>query len=146
MSDADDDTIDSPDAAAPDKVELSMDQWAAARVAQRRRKRGVRGEDMAAALGVAIETYRRWERGDSKLTPGRLYLIAMVLETPVAWFLSDFPLKLKTSDVPKSTGRVTAEGLEMLEDFNLLTPNSRNVVRMTISQLPKMEAGARDVE
>lgn len=56
------------------------------RIRQRRLLAGLTQGQLGAEVGVGFQQIWKYERGDSRVSAGRLALIAEVLGMPVAWF------------------------------------------------------------
>ncbi len=65
-----------------------IDQRVAMRIRERRRRLGITQQRLAAMIGVAFQQAHKYERGLSRVSAGRLYHIATVLDAPIAYFFS----------------------------------------------------------
>jgi transcriptional regulator with XRE-family HTH domain len=65
-----------------------IDQRVAKRIRERRRLLGITQQRLAAMIGVAFQQAHKYERGLSRVSAGRLYHIATVLDAPIAYFFS----------------------------------------------------------
>jgi transcriptional regulator with XRE-family HTH domain len=83
-----------------------IDKRVAARIRERRIDMGITLQTLARQIGVAFQQAHKYERGLSRISAGRLYHVARVLEAPVGFFFttSSGPLR----EEPKST--LTASG------------------------------------
>ena len=83
-----------------------IDQRVAARIRERRIYLGITLQTLARQIGVAFQQAHKYERGLSRISAGRLYHVARVLDAPVGFFFTvgdGAPL-----GQPKST--ITANG------------------------------------
>lgn len=65
-----------------------IDQRVAKRIRERRQRLGITQQHLAAMIGVAFQQAHKYERGLSRVSAGRLYHIATVLDAPIAYFFS----------------------------------------------------------
>lgn len=70
---------DNPSKKAPDAV----DRFVASRIRCRRRELGISQEDLAEKLGLTFQQVQKYERATNRLTVGRLFEIASILQTNV---------------------------------------------------------------
>jgi DNA-binding XRE family transcriptional regulator len=69
----------------------TMDQVVARRIREQRMRRGMTQQRLAALIGVAFQQAHKYERGLSRVSAGRLFHIATVLEMPIAYFFGEDP-------------------------------------------------------
>jgi transcriptional regulator with XRE-family HTH domain len=62
----------------------------AKRVRALRLQRGLSQTELSDALGVTFQQVQKYERGMNRISAGRLFRIAEVLDVPVAFFFADF--------------------------------------------------------
>src|SRR6266481_511465 len=67
-----------------------IDAEIAKRVRAMRLQRGLSQTELSDALGVTFQQVQKYERGMNRISAGRLFRIAEVLEVPVAFFYADF--------------------------------------------------------
>jgi transcriptional regulator with XRE-family HTH domain len=66
-----------------------IDAEVAKRVRALRLQRGLSQGELSDALGVTFQQVQKYERGANRISAGRLFRIAKVLDVPVAFFFSD---------------------------------------------------------
>ena len=62
------------------------DHHAGARIRERRVMLGLSQQQLAQMIGVTYQQAHKYERGLNRISAGRLYEIALVLNVPVSWF------------------------------------------------------------
>jgi len=75
-----------------------------ARVKAKRLERGLTIEDIAEHIGVTAQQFSKYEIGDNRMSVGRLFDVAVALQTPIAWFFEGLPIDRKpptTSGTPR---------------------------------------------
>ncbi|HXQ49811.1 MAG TPA: helix-turn-helix transcriptional regulator [Stellaceae bacterium] len=65
-----------------------IDQRVAHRIRERRLLLGMTQQHLAEMIGVAFQQAHKYERGLSRVSAGRLFHIATVLDTPITYFFS----------------------------------------------------------
>jgi len=83
-----------PETAAPARASIA-DRHAGARIRERRVMLGLSQQQLAQLIGVTYQQAHKYERGLNRISAGRLYEIALVLNVPVSWFFEGLD-----SDVP----------------------------------------------
>lgn len=66
-----------------------IDAEVAKRVRALRLQRGLSQTELSDALGVTFQQVQKYERGANRISAGRLFRIAKVLDVPVAFFFAD---------------------------------------------------------
>ncbi|EKT60754.1 helix-turn-helix domain-containing protein [Providencia burhodogranariea] len=64
------------------------------RVYKKRKELGYTGSELALLLGVSQQQVSRYERGKNRVDLLHLFQIAIVLNTPMNWFLEDITAQL----------------------------------------------------
>jgi transcriptional regulator with XRE-family HTH domain len=62
------------------------DRYVSARIRERRVMLGLSQREMAALIGVTLPQAYKYESGDNRVTSGRLYQIAQVLDVDIGYF------------------------------------------------------------
>jgi transcriptional regulator with XRE-family HTH domain len=65
-----------------------IDRRVAARIRARRIEMGITLQGLARQIGVAFQQAHKYERGLSRISAGRLYIVAHALKTPVGFFFA----------------------------------------------------------
>jgi transcriptional regulator with XRE-family HTH domain len=66
------------------------DAEVAKRMRALRLQRGLSQTELSDALGVTFQQVQKYERGANRVSAGRLFRIAKVLDVPVSFFFSDY--------------------------------------------------------
>ncbi len=66
-----------------------LDREVAARLRQRRVEMGLTQQQLAELIGVTYQQAHKYERGLNRISAGRLFEIAQVLDVPVSFFFDD---------------------------------------------------------
>ncbi len=74
-----------PDGGPPHRASIA-DHHAGARIRERRVMLGLSQQQLAQMIGVTYQQAHKYERGLNRISAGRLYEIALVLNVPVSWF------------------------------------------------------------
>lgn len=69
------------------KSTSEIDVHVGRRLRLRRTIMSMKQEELAEAVGVTYQQIQKYERGDTRLTIGRLFDIGLVLGVPIEWFL-----------------------------------------------------------
>jgi len=72
---------------SPDPAKI-IDQRVASRIRERRQRVGMTQQKLAQMIGVAFQQAHKYERGLSRVSAGRLFRIAEVLDAPIGYFFS----------------------------------------------------------
>jgi transcriptional regulator with XRE-family HTH domain len=65
----------------------AADRHVGSRIRERRVMLGLSQQQLAQMIGVTYQQAHKYERGLNRISAGRLYEIAQVLNVPVSWFL-----------------------------------------------------------
>jgi transcriptional regulator with XRE-family HTH domain len=83
------------------KSTSEIDVHVGKRLRLRRTILGMKQEELADAVGVTYQQIQKYERGDTRLSIGRLFDIGLVLGVPIEWFLDglqgDAPVRCSLS-------------------------------------------------
>ncbi len=88
------DGLDEADTAAPDEAAAAKpspranlaDRHVGTRIRERRIMLGLSQQQLALMIGVTYQQAHKYERGLNRISAGRLYDIAQVLNVPISWF------------------------------------------------------------
>jgi transcriptional regulator with XRE-family HTH domain len=94
-----------------------VDIFVGRQICYARRARNMSMEALAASLGLTFQQVQKYEHGRNRVSAGRLFQIAGVLQKPVEWF---FPDQQQTLD----EGLAMPHGLEAVRAFTHLPSNS----------------------
>lgn len=87
-----------PDAEVKGSPRATMaDRHVGSRIRERRTMLGLSQQQLAQLIGVTYQQAHKYERGLNRISAGRLYEIALVLNVPVSWFFEG--LRMDTAPV-----------------------------------------------
>lgn len=75
----------------PPLVPHHVDCHVGQKVRLRRLSLGKSQAEVATSLGVSFQQLQKYEKGQNRIGASRLFEIAQVLDTPVAWFFLELP-------------------------------------------------------
>ena len=82
----------------PLKAEIrAADREIGARIRRMRRSLGLTQQDLALAAGVSYQQIQKYERGTNRVSPSRLFLISMALETSPLSFFENLGVNMQQS-------------------------------------------------
>ncbi len=110
-----------------------VDRYVGTRIRERRVMLGLSQQQMAQMIGVTYQQAHKYERGINRISAGRLYEIAKVLQVPVSFFFDGLD---RTSNDEELTMRQRM-CLELARNFTQI-PNDRH--REALSQLARVLA------
>ena len=96
---------------APDPIDAHIGR----KLRERRTVRGMSQERLGQLLSVSFQQIQKYERGVSRLGPGRLREIGRVLDVPITYFFDDAP----EYDAPRRTGHASPGMAEDEAPFDL---------------------------
>ena len=68
-----------------------VDEHVGRRLRRRRISLGLSQEQLGAALGLSFQQIQKYEKGQNRISGGRLYRIASLLSVPVQYFFDGLP-------------------------------------------------------
>lgn len=69
----------------------AMDAWVGTRIKLRRIQVGVQAQYLADRIGISRQQLVKFETGEHRITAGRLWDVAKVLDIEPGWFFREFP-------------------------------------------------------
>lgn len=101
-----------------------VDKIVGANVRQRRIERGIAQEELARRLGITFQQIQKYENATNRVSCGRLWEIAKILEAPVAAFFGE-------TDAPAIAGDdlTSREALEIARTIGKLPTQQRLKIR-----------------
>ncbi len=85
-----------------DKAELQVHRYIGEQLRKHRMQAGLSQEDLGNELQVTFQQYQKYEQGKNRISPGNLYILAHVLQVPIA---SLFP-QIKVKDYEPTAPRL----------------------------------------
>jgi transcriptional regulator with XRE-family HTH domain len=77
--------------AVPPKKPQAVDRHVAERFRERRLELGASQDEIGKALGVTFQQVQKYEKGTNRLSAGRLYDLASLLDVEVSYFFEGLP-------------------------------------------------------
>jgi transcriptional regulator with XRE-family HTH domain len=89
------------DSLSPRNSPLSrrVDDYVGARIRLRRTLLGLTQEDLAAPLAISYQQVQKYETGTNRVSAGRLFELANVLDTGIAYFFDDLDTAVTGKDL-----------------------------------------------
>lgn len=81
----------------------SIDLYVGERINQRRRSLGMTQKDMAERLNVSYQQFQKYEKGQNRLSAGKIYRIAGLLDVSISWFFDGLPTPGDTMSEERKT-------------------------------------------
>jgi transcriptional regulator with XRE-family HTH domain len=75
------------------------DRYVGARIRERRVMLGLSQQQLAQMIGVTYQQAHKYERGLNRISAGRLYEIAQVLNVPVSWFFEGLSVDVSQAEM-----------------------------------------------
>jgi transcriptional regulator with XRE-family HTH domain len=110
-----------------------VDRFVGGRIRERRVMLGLSQQQMAQLIGVTYQQAHKYERGINRISAGRLYEIARVLQVPVSYFFDG----LEGTECDDDQSLRQRMCLELARNFTQI-PNERH--REALSQLARVLA------
>jgi transcriptional regulator with XRE-family HTH domain len=110
-----------------------VDRFVGSRIRERRVMLGLSQQQMAQLIGVTYQQAHKYERGINRISAGRLYEIARVLQVPVSFFFEGLDGNSNEDDLSLRQRMC----LELARNFTQI-PNERH--REALSQLARVLA------
>jgi transcriptional regulator with XRE-family HTH domain len=119
-----------------DRSPAPMDFHVGSRVRLRRLSLGWSVERLANEAGVSRQQLEKWEKGDTRMTAGRIHAVALALDVSPAFFFEGMPHSPLPTDSGADLAQIaTAAGIEHLTLFNGLMPPQRSLLRALMEDL-----------
>ena len=105
------------DSLSPRNSALSrrVDDYVGARIRLRRTLLGLTQEDLAAPLAISYQQVQKYETGTNRVSAGRLFELANVLDTEIAYFFDDLDPALAGKDLPHGGRNLIA--IDLVRNF-----------------------------
>ena len=76
------------------KTGLDIDKLIGEKIRQRRALLGLNQSDISSQLGITYQQFQKYEKGTSKVTASRLYMLARILDVDILYFYEDIDTKV----------------------------------------------------
>ncbi len=115
--------------AEPDPYDVHI----AGRLALARNLRGQTQQDLAEFLGLTYQQVQKYERGENRVSGGRLFRIARYYDLPITFFYEGLD-QIGATGVPSQT----RAGLDLMRSFGAIPdPNMRSRISGLIKSLAR---------
>lgn len=94
-----------------------VDRFVGEKIRERRVMLGLTQQDLAKGIGVTYQQAHKYEQGVNRVSAGRLFEIARLLNTPIEFFFDG----IGGEAVPRETNQRERMGLELSRHFSLIT-------------------------
>lgn len=138
------DRIDRRPADAPETpLAKRVDERVGERIRQRRTILGLTQEQLAGALGISYQQVQKYETGANRVSAGRLYEIARILDVEMGFFFEGLAPTQRHAPLPHGgRNRVT---IELVRNFlSISDPSVRNAVTSLVKSLTDRKPGEID--
>ncbi|WP_282607888.1 helix-turn-helix domain-containing protein [Pelagibius sp. Alg239-R121] len=109
----------------------------ASRIRSRRMECGKTQQQVAGLLGISFQQLQKYEHGTNRITAGRLYQLAEVLDTNIAYFFADYETGA-TKQGQSQEGQIdAAESMRLVRQFNAIP--SGNIKRSVLGLIRSLE-------
>jgi transcriptional regulator with XRE-family HTH domain len=112
----------------------AADRHVGMRIRERRVMRGLSQQQLSRLVGVTYQQMHKYERGQNRISAGRLFGIALVLDMPVGWFFEGLSAQAE-AHAPPPRERMA---LELVRNFALIEAPQQ---QEALSQMARVLAG-----
>lgn len=117
---------------AANAAEALVETHAAGRIRLRRALLGMSQSDLAKALGITFQQVQKYERGSNRVSVGKLYRLADILDVPMTFFFdglkADGQPDPARSDNPDQSGILSRRELDLLRAWRGAPPEVADTV------------------
>ncbi len=96
---------------------VAADRHVGMRIRERRLMLGLSQQQLARLIGVTYQQAHKYERGLNRISAGRLFEIAQVLQVPISWFFEGLDEGLPSPGLTAGQRRV----LELARNFSAIS-------------------------
>lgn len=107
----------------PDPVDIHV----GLRLRIRRSLLGLSQEKLAESIGLTFQQIQKYERGMNRISAGRLYQFAQILDVPVTWFYQEYMQGKVLAQVDDAT--FSPDSLQMVALYNALPEQKRKAFK-----------------
>ncbi len=117
---------------AANAAEALVETHAAGRIRLRRALLGMSQSDLAKALGITFQQVQKYERGSNRVSVGKLYRLADILDVPMMFFFDGLePAGQRppaSQDTPEQSGILSRRELDLLRAWRGAPPEVADTV------------------
>lgn len=117
---------------AANAAEALVEGHVASRIRLRRALLGMSQSDLAKALGITFQQVQKYERGSNRVSVGKLYRLADILDVPLAFFFDglepDGRQPPARPDIPEPSGILSRRELDLLRAWRGASPEVSDAV------------------
>lgn len=125
-------------------AEIGVDEHVGARLRGLRMMRGVTQEKLAESVGITFQQVQKYEKGQNRMSAGRLTEFGRVLEVQPAYFFDGLPRTGSNSEpIPASIRQFASsrEGIALARAFQELAPAKRMAVVALVKEIGRLQSG-----
>jgi transcriptional regulator with XRE-family HTH domain len=135
----DDVVLPDPAHGRPSPRATGADRHVGTRIRERRIMLGLSQQQLAQMIGVTYQQAHKYERGLNRISAGRLYDIAQVLNVPISWFFED----MACAAAPQEMSPRQRMGLELARNFAMIdNERHQEALSQMARALAQAEAGS----
>lgn len=117
------------------KTSTPDDAYIGQRIRQARMEKQLSQADLGEALDITYQQIQKIERGDNRISGGRLRTISRILGKPIGWFFPDDD-NLGTIDPTTSSFMTSADGVKIAAMFpRIKSPKLRQTIVHLIERM-----------
>ncbi|WP_366941783.1 helix-turn-helix domain-containing protein [Asticcacaulis sp.] len=117
---------------AANAAETAIESHVAGRIRLRRGLRGMSQSDLARALGITFQQVQKYERGSNRVSVGKLYRLADILDVPLVFFFDGLEgagmPRLPADEVPEPAGILSRRELDLLRAWRQAPPEVADII------------------
>lgn len=108
----------------PSDVQKSINAHVARRIHARRIEVGLTQQQVARLIGISFQQLQKYEHGTNRISAGRLYQLAEVLDTNVTYFFAGYEQEKSADAKPENEGISSLESVRLVRQFNAIPSDS----------------------
>lgn len=116
--------------------EVEIDVHVGGRIHERRKLLGLNQADLASGLGVTFQQLQKYETGANRISAGKLYQCAQILNTGIEYYFTGLPSTSTRKKSRKKTADDTVlhadETLKLVRGYYLMATDMRQHIRELI--------------
>lgn len=126
-----------------DQAPTAMDMWVGRRIRSARTSRGLTIVRLATEANLSRQMLEKYEKGDARVSAGRLSDIAVILNVDPGWFFANCPaIKMPTDRPGLDLDDMTTETVDLVKTFLRLKTDQKAAVQMFIEALDRANQAA----
>lgn len=123
------------------EIQTAINAHVAQRIRSRRLEVGLTQQEVAHRLGVSFQQLQKYEHGKNRISAGRLYQLAAVLETGIEAFFAGFDAEASMPSKPPAEANRSLEVSRLSRQFEAISSSEvRRSIYGLIRALDKTQA------